>query len=78
MNGPCAFLGAYRDPNDAQRKLEKIINITRYGSKSIRKSSDVDRLYDDLISQGDGEPAQLPYEMMNYLLNHLHLYKIDL
>ncbi len=81
-NEPCALLGAYRDPAEAQKSLERIINIARYGDVNIEKhgnaATDAWHLYRELISQGDGKPEQFPYDMMAYLLDHIHLYMIEL
>jgi hypothetical protein len=80
--GPCAFLGAYRDPTKAQESLQRIVNVARYGDASAIQYDDVaigaQHLYHELISQGDGEPEQLPYDIMAYLMENLHLYMIDL
>lgn len=82
MDGPCAFLGAYRDSNEAQRNLERVINTARYGSDNTSKrrsvADEAKQFYTELISRGDGKPVQIPFDMMNYLMDHLHLYTIDL
>jgi hypothetical protein len=81
-DGPCALLGAYRDQAEAQKSLERIINISRYGDVNIEKHGDVAidawHLYRELISQGDGKPEQFPYDMMAYILENIHFYMIDL
>lgn len=81
-NGPCALLGAYRDPAEAQKSLEKIINLARYGDATIQKhgdaATDAWHFYRELMSQGDGKPEPFPYDMMAYLLDHLHLYMVTL
>jgi hypothetical protein len=82
MEGPCAFLGAYRDPVKAQKSLERIVDIARYGvakdAKHRNLATGVQHFYHELISQGEGKPEQIPYEMMAYLLDHLHFYMIEL
>ena len=82
MDGPCAFLGAYLDSDEAQRNLERVINIARYGTNNTVKHTNVadeaKQLYTKFISEGDGEPVQIPFDMMNYLIEHLDLYAIDL
>lgn len=74
IDGPYAFFGAYADPIAAQRGLEELINLTRRGGTQDQAEA----LYDKLASQGDGEPKQLPFDMIEYLVEHLHLYKVEL
>lgn len=80
--GPCALLGAYRDPAEARRSLERIINIARYGDASTAKYGDASiagyNLYRELISQGDGQPMEFSYDMMTYILENIHLYTVEL
>lgn len=81
-HGPCALLGAYRDPVEAQRSLERIINIARYGDVNTAKYGDAAiagyNLYRELISQGDGQPMEFPYDMIAYMLENIHLYTVEL
>lgn len=81
-HGPCALLGAYRDPTEAQKCLERIINIARYGEASVEKHGDAAseawNLYQEIISQGDGKPLPFPYDMMTYLIDHTDLYTVEL
>jgi hypothetical protein len=81
-HGPCALLGAYRDPIEAQRCLERIINLARHEEASIGKHSNAAaeawHLYNELMSRGDGKPVDFPYDMMAYLLEHINLYTVEL
>ena len=74
LDGPCHFIGAYRDPMTAQRCLEEIIVTARRGGTAFESFS----LYRKLTARGVGEPKQIPYDMMVYLLDHLHRYTIQL
>ncbi|MFL5625093.1 MAG: hypothetical protein ACJ788_05795 [Ktedonobacteraceae bacterium] len=74
VDGPCAYFGAYRDPAGAQAGLEELITASRRGATQTEGLA----LYQKLSTQGDGEPKQLPYDMMVYLIDHLHLYRIQL
>ena len=73
-DGPCAYFGAYHDPAVAQAGLAEIITSARKGATA----AEVSVLYHKLMTQGDGEPQQIPMDMMVYLLDHLHLYRIQL
>jgi hypothetical protein len=73
-DGPCAYFGAYHDPAAAQAGLEEIITLARKGATA----ADISTLYHQLMTQGDGEPQQLPMDMMVYLLDHLDRYRIPL
>lgn len=74
LDGPCQFLGAYRDSATAQKMLEEVINTTRQGNGPRVALS----LYQKVVSRGDGKPQQLPFDMMAYLLEHLKIYAIEL
>jgi len=74
LDGPCHFIGAYRDPLTAQRCLEEIIAKARRGGTDFESFS----LYRKLTARGVGEPKQIPSDMMMYLLDHLHRYTIQL
>jgi len=74
LDGPCHFIGAYRDPLTAQRCLEEIIAKARRGGTDFESFS----LYRKLTARGVGEPKQIPSDMMMYLLEHLHRYTIQL
>ena len=63
LEGACVHLGTYRKPEKAQRKLEEIIIKTMQGGTEAEAKA----LYRKVQSQTDGEPKQLPYEMMLYL-----------
>lgn len=74
VDGPCVFFGAYADPAAAQRGLEALINLSRRGGTQAEGLA----LYQQLLSQGDGEPKQLPFDMLKFLTERLHLYTIQL
>jgi hypothetical protein len=74
MDGPCTFIAAYRDPAKAQSTLETIISVSRRGGSEKKAAL----LYQQVRSQADGEPKQLPYDMMLYLVEHLDRYRIKL
>lgn len=74
LDGPCVFFGAYADPDVAQRGLEALINLSRSGGTRDEALA----LYLKLLSQGDGEPKQLPFDMLKFLTERLHLYTIQL
>jgi hypothetical protein len=74
QDGPCVYFGAYHDPAAAQAGLEEIITLARKGATA----DDISTLYHRLMTQGDGEPQQLPMDMMVYLLDHLDRYRIPL
>lgn len=74
VDGPCTFIAAYRDPVKAQRNLETIITLSRKGGSEAESAV----LYNRVRSQADGEPQQLPYDMMLYLVEHLDRYSIKL
>ncbi len=68
------FFGAYADPAVAHRGLEALINLSRRGGTRDEALA----LYKKLLSQGDGEPKQLPFDMLKFLTQRLHLYTIQL
>ena len=74
VNGPCVYFGAYQDPAAAQRGLEALVHASRRGG-TLTEGLD---LYHQLLSQGDGEPQDLPFDMLVYLIDRLHLYDIKL
>ena len=74
MDGPATFIAAYRDPTSAQRNLETIIRVSRKGGSDAKAAL----LYQRVQSQADGEPKQLPYDMMLYLIENLDRYTIKL
>jgi len=74
VDGPCAFIAAYHDPVKAQRNLETIITMSRKGGNEAESTA----LYKRVRSEADGEPKQLPYDMMLYLVEHLDRYSIKL
>jgi hypothetical protein len=74
VDGPCTFLAAYREPAEAQRHLEEIIRVARKGGIG----AEMKVLFKRLLPHGDGRPKQLPFDMMAYLMEHIHLYTIHL
>ena len=74
VDGPCTYFGAYREPEEAQRNLEEIIQMARTGGTEAESKV----LYQQVQSRGSGQPKQLPFDMMAYLLEHIHLYIIML
>jgi hypothetical protein len=72
VDGPCVYFGAYQDPAAAQRALEVLVHTSRRGGTLTEDFSH------RLLSQGDGEPKDLPFDMMVYLIDHLHRYDIKL
>jgi hypothetical protein len=62
IDGPCTFIAAYRDPVKAQSSLEAISSASRKGGAHAKIAA----LYRQV--QADGEPKQLLYEMMLYLI----------
>jgi len=74
VDGPCSYFGAFRDPAVAHKGLEELITLSRRGATLAEGLA----LYRKLSTQGDGEPKQFPYDMVVYLVDHLHLYRIQL
>jgi len=74
VDGPCTYLGAYRNVSEAQRNLEEIVHAARRGATE----AEIQALYKRVLSYGDGKPKQLSFDMMTYLLEHIHLYEIRL
>ncbi|SRR6266566_3466364 len=74
LEGPCTFLAAYRDPKVALRQLETIISSSRKGGSERERQV----LHAQMRAQADGEPQQLPYDMMVYLVEHLDDFTIAL
>ncbi len=74
IDGPATFIAAYRDPAKAHSNLETIISTSRKGGSEAKAAT----LYQRVRSQADGEPKQLPYDMMLYLVEHLDHYTIKL
>lgn len=73
-DGPWDSLGAYRDPEKAQRNLEAIVNTIRQGT-TIREAY---ALYRHLLSEADGEAKELPYDMLLYLGEYCERFMIKL
>lgn len=74
VDGPCVQLAAYRDPLKAQRLLGEIVKLSRERGKM----TNVEVLRKRLSSQGDEVPKQIPFDMMEYLIDHIDLYTIHL
>ncbi len=74
MDGPCVYFGAYQDPAAAHRGLEALVHALRRGG-SLTKGLDT---YQRLLAEGDDEPQDLPFDMIVYLIDHRHLYDIQL
>ena len=72
VDGPYACFGAYQDAAAAQRALEVLVHTARRGG------SLTNGLSHRLLSQGVGEPKELPFDMVVYLIDHLHRYEIKL
>lgn len=74
VNGPLVYFGAYHDPTAAHNGLEELVHLSRRGGTQTEGIS----LYGKLLSQGNGEPRDLPFDMVVYLIDHQHLYNIKL
>jgi len=74
IDGPCDQLAAYRDVGKAQQELREIIALVRKGGMP----SAVQALCQRLEKQSDGAPKQIPFDMMQYLLEHLDRYTVRL
>jgi hypothetical protein len=65
--GPCHQIAAYRDVVKAQQELGELIALVRKGEA-----------FDNLSALGDDAPKQIPADMMQYLIEHLDLYTINI
>lgn len=74
FDGPCEFLGAYHEASIAQKMLEDLINMTRKGNGP----GFAEALYQKLTSKENGEPQQISFDMMSYLIDHMESYIIKL
>ena len=74
VDGPCSYWGAYSDSIVAQRNLEEIVQFARRGGTE----AEIKALYEKTLSQGDGLPKQIPFDMMEFLIGHIHSYQIKL
>jgi hypothetical protein len=74
LDGPATFIAACRDPEIAHRNLETIIRVSRKGGSDAKAAL----LYQRVRSHADGEPKELPYDMMLYLVEHLDRFMIKL
>lgn len=75
VNGPCAYLGAYRDATLAQQNLEVFIQTVRKCRFSCMEAI---ALAQQMHLQGHGEIQHIPYDMFTYLFGHLDRYVITL
>ncbi len=74
VNGPLVYFGAYRDLTAAHKGLEELVHLSRRGGTYTEGIA----LYRKLLSQGNGEPRDLPFDMIVYLLDHRQVYDIQL
>jgi hypothetical protein len=74
VDGPCVSFGAYQDPVAAQRGLEALVHASRRGGSLTEGLG----LSQRLLTEGDGEPKDLPFDMIVYLIDHRRLYDIQL
>jgi hypothetical protein len=74
VDGPCVYFGAYQDPAAAHRGLEALVHALRRGGSVTEGLG----LYQRLLTEGDGEPKDLPFDMIVYLIDHRHRYDIQL
>ena len=74
LDGPCDSIGAYRDSERAQHFLGLLVDALR---RRIAPS-ELNALYAQVTSQSEEEPKQLPFKMMEYLIEHLDYYTIQL
>ncbi len=74
LDGPCTDSGAYHDPMEAQRNLKEIIQTARKGGTEV----ECEAVYERVQLYGTGQPKQLSFDMIAYLMEHIHLYKIQL
>ena len=74
LDGPCDYIGAYRDSAGAQYALGLLVDALR---RRIT-SSELNIIYAKLTAQSEEDPKQLPFAMIEYLLEHLDFYTIQL
>lgn len=74
IDGPCDQLAAYREASQAQQGLQEIITLVRTDGSP----SKLQTLCRQLEKQSEGIPLQIPFDMMQYLLEHLDRYAIPL
>ncbi len=74
VDRPCVSFGAYQDPAAVHRGLEALVHALRRGG-SLTTGLDLSQ---GLLTEGDGEPQDLPFDMIVYLIDHRHLYDIQL
>lgn len=74
LDGPCDYIGAYRDSGRAQHSLGLLVDALR---RRITPR-ELKAVYAQVTSQSEGDLKQLPFAMMEYLLEHLDSYTIQL
>jgi len=74
VDGPYVYFGAYQDSAAAHRGLEALVHASRRGGTLTEGLG----LYQRLLTEGDGKPKDLPFDMMVYLIDHRRLYDIQL
>jgi hypothetical protein len=74
VDGPCVYFGAYQDPAAAHRGLQALVLASRQGGSLTEGLG----LYQRLLMEGDGEPKDLPFDMIVYLIDHRQMYDIQL
>lgn len=74
LDGPVNYLGAYRDPTQAQHHLGAMIDAVR---RSV-SPDELERVSTEATSQSHGAIKQLPVAVIEYLLEHLDQYRIPL
>lgn len=72
IDGPCDQLAAYRDASKAQQGLQEVIALVR----NLGNPQAVQALCNRLWEESDAVPKQIPFDMMQYLLDHLDRYTI--
>ena len=74
LDGPCDYIGAYSDLEKAQHALGLLIDAIRRGVAR----NELDTIYAQVISQSKADPQQIPFPMMQYLLEHIDQYTLSL
>lgn len=74
IDGPCDQLAAYRDVGKAQQGLRDVIALVRESGTPHAVQSLCTRLWEE----SDDAPKQIPFDMVQYLLEHLDRYTIRL
>ena len=72
LDASCTYIGAYTSLEKAQHNLAVVVDALR---RRVTPS-ELERVYTQ-VGQGDGEPKQIPFAMMEYLLEHIDQYSIE-